>query len=114
MSKNLCVHNLRVNRKHSSSEILLILLAIRRNSSYQDNNEIKDNIVMFTYALRVILYLKCPILDIQNPKRRYNLKHCTLPLLHCGKCKDKCIEDHNVAQCKVHFKTPKHLVSVIH
>ena len=69
MIKNLCVHNLRVNRKHSSSEILLILLAIRRNSNYKDDNEIEENIVMFTYSLRVILYPKCPNLAIQNPKR---------------------------------------------
>ena len=31
--KNLYVHNLGINRKHSSSEILLILLAILRNSN---------------------------------------------------------------------------------
>ena len=33
MIKNVCVHNLWVNRTHSSSEILLLLLAIRRNSN---------------------------------------------------------------------------------
>ena len=76
------MHNLWVNRKHSSSEILLITLAICWNSNYQDNNEIKENIARFNYALRVLLYPKCPILAIQIPKRQYNLNHCTLPLLH--------------------------------
>ena len=69
------------------TEILLFFyIAIRRNSNYQDDNEIKENIVMFTNAFHVILYTKCPILAIQRPKRQYNLKHYTLSLLHCDMC----------------------------
>ena len=38
---------------------------------------------MFTYALRVLIYPKCPILaSKQIPKRQYIFNHCTLPLLH--------------------------------
>ena len=51
------MRNLQVNRKHlSSSEILLILLAICRNSNFQDNNEIKENIVMFSCLLTLSVY----------------------------------------------------------
>ena len=60
-----------------------LLLEICRNNNYQDNNEIKGNSAMFTYAICLLLYPKCPILAIQNPKRQYNLKHCILPLLYC-------------------------------
>ena len=35
---------------------------------------------------------KCQILAIQNPKIRYNLKHCTLPLLH-GMNDQSCFSD---------------------
>ena len=58
MIKKLCVHNLQVKIKHLFSEIILILWAIGRNSYNQDNNEIKENIVMFTYCGRVSLYTK--------------------------------------------------------
>ena len=80
--------------KHSSSEILLILLAIRRNSNYyKDNDESKENIIMFTNLLCVLRYPKCLILAMQNPKdytnisnnvhfRSYpvNMEICVLPL----------------------------------
>ena len=54
------------------------LLAIRRNSNYTDNDEINEYTVIFTYTPHVLLL---------NPKRRYNIKHCTLPLLHGGRFK---------------------------
>ena len=46
--QELVVAQLALDRNHSSSEILHILLAIRKNSNFQDNNEIKESIIMFT------------------------------------------------------------------
>ena len=51
--------------------------------------KLKENMVMF---LCVLLYPKCPIFAMQNHKKRYNLKYCTLPLLH-GMNDQPCFSD---------------------
>ena len=87
--QELGMHNFRVNRKHSSSEILLILLAICRNSKYQDNIFLKKTSSSVCPSLS-----QCPFLAIQSPKILNNLKHCTPPLLHSD------IE--SIKKCRVH------------
>ena len=45
MMKNFYVHNLQINKKHSSSEILLILLATRRNSNQRTSGPVNAHLI---------------------------------------------------------------------
>ena len=105
MIKNLCVHNLRLYIKHSSYEIILLLLTIHRNSNNQDSIEIKENIVMFTCALHILLYSKCRILTVQNPKETIqSQKLYTSPPTLCKVYPEKQLKDIKIILILLHLR----------
>ena len=64
-------------------EVFQIYWCMKRTKTvWLCNHNLRKLPTLLTMSM-YMFYSKCPILAIQNPKRRYNLKHCTLLLLHC-------------------------------